>query len=54
VVFPARTNGAPAGEDEGNEFLIGFEKELVAGLLEDEEWGRWFEFRGVDSEDKAS
>ncbi|KAK3308439.1 uncharacterized protein B0T15DRAFT_107983 [Chaetomium strumarium] len=53
VVYPARTTGAPAGEDEGNEFLVGFEKELVAGLLADEEWGRWFEFRGVDSEDKA-
>ncbi|KAK3941451.1 hypothetical protein QBC46DRAFT_340585 [Diplogelasinospora grovesii] len=54
VAYPVRTNGAPAGDDEGNEFSIGFEKELAKGLIEDPEWDRYFEFRGVDAEEKAS
>lgn len=53
TVLPPRTNGAPAGEDEGNEFTIGFEKELAKGLVEDKEWNRYFEFRGVDAEEKG-
>lgn len=50
VVLPVRTNGAPAGDDEGNEFSIGFEKELADDLINDPEWNRYFEFRGVDAE----
>ncbi|KAL4999860.1 hypothetical protein BDV10DRAFT_200515 [Aspergillus recurvatus] len=53
VVYPVRTNNAPAGEDEGNEFCIGFEKELARALIEDPEWNKYFEFRGVDAEEKA-
>lgn len=37
VVYPTRETGAPAGEDEGNEFSIGFERELARGLIEDPE-----------------
>jgi hypothetical protein len=54
VVYPVRTNGAPAGDDEGNEFSIGFEKELATALIEDPEWNRYFEFRGVDAEERAA
>ncbi|KAF7553527.1 hypothetical protein G7Z17_g3539 [Cylindrodendrum hubeiense] len=54
VVYPVRKNGAPAGEDEGNEFSIGFEKELAKDLIEDPEWNRYFEFRGVDAEERAN
>ncbi|KAI1375120.1 transferase family-domain-containing protein [Hypoxylon crocopeplum] len=54
IVLPVRTNGAPAGEDEGNEFAIGFEKELANDLIEDPEWNSFFEFRGVDSEEMAN
>ncbi|KAK3314581.1 transferase family-domain-containing protein [Apodospora peruviana] len=52
VIYPERTNGAPpAGDDEGNEFCIAFEKEIARDLVEDPEWNRYFEFRGVDSEE---
>lgn len=54
VVLPVRTVGAPAGDDEGNEFSIGFEKELTKDLIEDPEWNKYFEFRGVDAEEKAN
>ena len=54
VVYPVRTNGAPAGEDEGNEFSIGFEKEIAKDLIEDPEWNEYFEFRGVDAEETAN
>lgn len=50
VVYPVRKNG-PAGDDEGNEFSIGFEKELAKDLIEDPEWNKFFEFRGVDAEE---
>ena len=48
IIYPTRTIRAPAGEDEGNEIVISFEKELTKGLLEDPEWNRYFEFRGLD------
>ncbi|KAI0470581.1 hypothetical protein GGR56DRAFT_659519 [Xylariaceae sp. FL0804] len=54
IIFPPRTNGGPAGADEGNEFLIGFEKEITKDLVEDPEWNKYFEFRGVDVEEKIS
>ena len=52
VVYPVRTNGAPAGEDEGNELCIAVEKEIVRDLLGDPEWNGYFELRGVDAEEK--
>jgi hypothetical protein len=53
IVYPERKNGGPAGEDEGNEILIGFEKKIVKDLLEDPEWSKFFEFRGVDGEEQG-
>jgi hypothetical protein len=52
VVFPPRVG--PRGEDEGIEIQFAFETELVEALLRDEEWGRYFEFRGVDADDGMS
>lgn len=54
IVYPVRTNGGPAGDDEGNEFCISVEKELVEDLVKDPEWNKYFEFRGVDSEEKEA
>lgn len=54
VVYPVRTNGAPAGDDEGNEFSIGFEKEIADDLINDPEWTKYFEFRGVDAEEGSA
>ncbi|KAH7064121.1 hypothetical protein BKA63DRAFT_572553 [Paraphoma chrysanthemicola] len=47
VVYPPREG--PAGDDEGMEVQFTFENELVPELLKDEDWGRYFEFRGVDA-----
>lgn len=52
VVYPVRTNNPPAGDDEGNEFCIAIEKEISQGLIDDPEWNRYFEFRGVDAEEQ--
>ncbi|EMR64464.1 putative acyl transferase protein [Eutypa lata UCREL1] len=52
IIYPERTHGGPAGPDEGNEILIGFEKEATESLLGDPEWNGFFEFRGVDGEEK--
>jgi hypothetical protein len=46
-VYPARAGG----EDEGIEITIAFEKVLAKELVEDEEFGKWFEYRGVDWEE---
>lgn len=52
VVYPNRTNNAPAGDDEGNEFSIAVEKDITEALINDPEWNRYFEFRGVDAEEQ--
>lgn len=49
IIYPPRSDD-PAS-DEGPELCIGFEKELTRELLEDPEWSRYFEFRGIDAED---
>ncbi|KAB5566313.1 transferase [Coniochaeta sp. 2T2.1] len=46
IVYPPKQGG----EDEGVEVQFAVEKELVGKLVEDEELGRWFEYRGVDVE----
>lgn len=48
VVYPRRPNGAPSGEDEGNEFSLCIENEIVQDLIDDPEWSSFFEYRGVD------
>lgn len=45
IIYP------PRKENEGYEVSIGYEKALAKELVEDEEWSKWFEFRGVDWED---
>ncbi|KAM7204513.1 Transferase [Rhypophila sp. PSN 637] len=49
IVYPPKKS-AHGGEDEeeGIELHFAFEKELVDQLLCEEEWARYFEFRGVD------
>lgn len=49
IVYPPR-NG-PAGDDEGIELQVAFEKTLVQQLVDDPEWNKYFEFRGVDAEE---
>ena len=44
----------PAGDDEGIELQITFETELAQQLINDPEWSRYFEFRGVDASDGES
>ena len=57
LVYPTRKRGeneeeagAGAGK-EGVEISVAVEREIVGGLLGDEEWGGFFEFRGVDVEE---
>ncbi|RYP50576.1 hypothetical protein DL769_010933 [Monosporascus sp. CRB-8-3] len=49
IVYPPRKG--PAGDDEGIELQVAFEKELVQQLVNDPEWKKYFEFRGVDAEE---
>ena len=48
IVYPRR-NG-PAGKDEGLEVLVTVEKELLAQLVNDADWAKYFEYRGVDAD----
>lgn len=52
VVYPPRVNDE--GSDEGPEFAIFYERDLAQTLIEDAEWNRYFEYRGVDAIDAAS
>ncbi|KAK0734707.1 hypothetical protein B0T26DRAFT_845136 [Lasiosphaeria miniovina] len=45
LIYPPR---AAAGTDEGCEFVLMVEKEVVDGLMADIEFGRYFEFRGYE------
>lgn len=45
TVYPAICSDRP---DEGWSISIVMERDLVSGLLEDEEWTEFFEYRGVD------
>jgi hypothetical protein len=47
VVFPPRVG--PAGEDEGIEVQVTIETEIMSKMINDAEWSRYFEFRGVDA-----
>ncbi|QBZ64962.1 hypothetical protein PoMZ_06663 [Pyricularia oryzae] len=47
IVFPPRVDG-PLGEDEGPEFAVSVEDELVDAVLDDAEFSRYFEFRGYE------
>lgn len=47
VVFPPRVG--PAGDDEGIELQVTIETEIMSNMINDAEWSRYFEFRGVDA-----
>lgn len=47
LVYPPHRG--PAGDDEGLEIQVTFETEVVQKLLDDPEWSKYFEFRGVDA-----
>ncbi|KAL2170477.1 hypothetical protein VTG60DRAFT_4857 [Thermothelomyces hinnuleus] len=49
IIYPTRDND-PAS-DEGPEFSIAYEKHLAHDLINDAEFARFFEYRGVDAED---
>ncbi|KAL4796935.1 hypothetical protein BDV19DRAFT_67601 [Aspergillus venezuelensis] len=51
VIYPLRD--PDPFSDEGPEFSIVYEVALKEGLIEDEEWRRYFEYRGVDTIDKG-
>ncbi|KAI0179005.1 acyltransferase [Hypoxylon sp. FL1284] len=46
IVYPPRDTDNP---DEGCEFMIPFERQLVKQLLEDPEFSKYFEFRGYET-----
>jgi hypothetical protein len=52
VIYPPRTNAS--NPDEGCEFAIFYERDLAQTLIEDPEWNRYFEYRGIDAIDAAS
>ncbi|KAL2153582.1 hypothetical protein VTH82DRAFT_4737 [Thermothelomyces myriococcoides] len=49
IIYPPRSND-PAS-DEGPEFSIAYEKHLAQDLINDAEFAKFFEYRGVDAED---
>ncbi|KAI1486184.1 hypothetical protein F5X96DRAFT_673926 [Biscogniauxia mediterranea] len=51
-VYLERAHNPPAGEDEGNEISMTLEKEIIKDVLEDPEWNGYFEFRGLEADDK--
>lgn len=52
IIYPPR-NDEPES-DEGPEMSFFYEKRLAQTLIEDPEWNRYFEFRGVDAEDATA
>ncbi|CAI7633249.1 unnamed protein product [Penicillium glandicola] len=49
IIYPSRDMSAES--DEGPEFSISYETSLKQALIEDSEWNRYFEFRGIDAID---
>ncbi|KAI0377958.1 transferase family-domain-containing protein [Hypomontagnella monticulosa] len=48
IVYPPRKAGPES--DEGVEIAISYEKRLAQTLIDDPEWNKYFEYRGVDAE----
>lgn len=48
LVYPATRSSKESDSDEGNIWSITMEKAVVPALLNDVEWSRYFEYRGVD------
>lgn len=51
IIYPSRDLSPES--DEGPEFSISYETSLKMGLIEDAEWRRFFEYRGVDAIDAS-
>lgn len=52
IIYPPRD---PSPEsDEGPEFAVFYEKRLAQTLIDDPEWNKYFEYRGVDAEDASA
>ncbi|KAK4190136.1 hypothetical protein QBC35DRAFT_93463 [Podospora australis] len=51
VVYPPNDYGKEKGDEEGVELEVFYEERFMRELVEDEEFGRYFEFRGVDAVD---
>ncbi|KAM0523263.1 hypothetical protein ACHAPE_001758 [Trichoderma viride] len=49
IIYPPRRLDPES--DEGSEFSFFYEKRLAQTLIEDSEFGKYFEYRGVDAED---
>ncbi|KAI1392976.1 acyltransferase [Hypoxylon trugodes] len=47
IIYPPRATGDP---DEGCEFMVPFEQELVKQLIDDPEFSQYFELRGFETE----
>ncbi|EGR49284.1 uncharacterized protein TRIREDRAFT_76995 [Trichoderma reesei QM6a] len=52
LIYPPRSSD-PAS-DEGPEFSFFYEKRLAQDLIEDKEFSKYFEYRGVDAEDATA
>lgn len=44
IVYPSRDPSLES--DEGYEFMLSYEQRLMNDLIEDEEFGKYFEYRG--------
>ncbi|KAH8845641.1 hypothetical protein MCOR27_010363 [Pyricularia oryzae] len=51
LIFPRRAAG-PLGEDEGPEFALSLENEILDAFLKDPKFKKYFEFRGFELETK--
>ncbi|KAL3476302.1 transferase [Aspergillus californicus] len=49
IIYPPRHHAANVDPDEGYEFAIAYEEELVQTLIDDPEWNSFFEYRGLDA-----
>jgi hypothetical protein len=52
IVYPPRSSDPES--DEGPEFSFFYEKRLAQTLIEDPEFNKYFEYRGVDAEDASA
>ncbi|KAM0256389.1 hypothetical protein ACHAQJ_005040 [Trichoderma viride] len=52
MVYPPRNNDPES--DEGPEFSFFYEKRLAQTLIEDAEFNKYFEYRGIDAEDASA
>jgi hypothetical protein len=51
IIYPPRDTSPDS--DEGCEFAIFYEKRLAQDLINDVAWSQYFEYRGIDAEDRS-